>query len=68
AGGAGTACWIGLAAPRTVLSPTAYVVSLLVPVVAVAALAPLLVGPVVRVLTRPLRRLRGPAAVLVRQS
>ncbi|MEU0445081.1 ABC transporter permease [Streptomyces tendae] len=68
AGGAGTACWIGLAAPRTVLSPTAYVVSLLVPVVAIAALAPLLVGPVVRVLTRPLRRLRGPAALLVRQS
>ncbi|MFD8427638.1 ABC transporter permease [Streptomyces coelicoflavus] len=68
AGGVGTACWIGLAAPRTVLSPTAYVVSLLVPVVAVAALAPLLVGPVVRVLTRPLRRLRGPAALLVRQS
>ncbi|WP_399884287.1 ABC transporter permease [Streptomyces sp. BBFR51] len=67
-GGAGTACWIGLAAPRTVLSPTAYVVSLLVPVVAVAALAPLLVGPVVRVLMWPLRRLPGAAALVVRQS
>ncbi|GAA3988561.1 ABC transporter permease [Streptomyces marokkonensis] len=68
AGGAGVACWIGLVAPRTVLSPTAYVVSLLVPVVAAAVLAPLTVGPVVRVLTWPLRRLPGPAALLVRQS
>jgi putative ABC transport system permease protein len=68
AGGIGAACWIGLVAPRTVLSPTAYVVTLLVPVVAAAALAPLVAGPVVRALTRPLRRLPGPAALLVRQS
>ncbi|MGC9499679.1 FtsX-like permease family protein [Streptomyces sp. WG7] len=66
--GAGVACWIGLVAPRTVLSPTAYVVSLLIPVLATAALAPSAVGPVVRVLMWPLRRLPGPAALVVRQS
>ncbi|MFC8390353.1 ABC transporter permease [Streptomyces sp. NPDC057238] len=64
----GTAGWIALMAPRTVLSPTLYVVTLLVPVVATALLAPLLVGPVVRALMRPLRRLPGPVALLVRQS
>ncbi|MFE0875941.1 FtsX-like permease family protein [Streptomyces smyrnaeus] len=68
AGGLGTACWIGLAAPRTALSPTAYVVCLMVPVVATALLAPLVVGPLVRLLMWPLRRLPGPHTMLVRQS
>jgi putative ABC transport system permease protein len=67
-GGTGLTCWIAFGSPATVLSPNTYVVSLLVPVLAAAVLAPLAVGPLAKLLMWPLRRLQGPTAMLVRQS
>ncbi|MDA3649005.1 ABC transporter permease [Saccharopolyspora indica] len=66
--GIGWTVWIATAEPSTVLSPTTYVLSLLVPVFAAAALAPLAVRPLAKVLVRPFRRSTGPTAVLVEQS
>lgn len=66
--GVGLTAWIALRSPGTVLSPTTYVVSLLVPVLVAAVLAPLAVGPLARLLMWPLRRLPGPTTMLVRES
>lgn len=66
--GAGLTAWIALGDPAMVLSPSAYALSLLVPVLAAAVLAPLAVGPLTRLLMWPLRRLPGPTALLVRES
>ncbi|GGZ29875.1 FtsX-like permease family protein [Streptomyces nitrosporeus] len=67
-GGVGWTGWIAVASPTSVLSPTVYVVSLMVPVLAAAVLAPLVVGPLVKLLMLPFRNLSGPTAMLVRES
>ncbi|WP_411084000.1 FtsX-like permease family protein [Streptomyces sp. cmx-18-6] len=67
-GGVGWTAWIAVASPGTVLSPTVYVVSLMVPVLAAAVLAPLVVGPLVKLLMLPFRGAKGPTAMLVRES
>ncbi|MFC8872091.1 ABC transporter permease [Streptomyces sp. NPDC057148] len=67
-GGVGWTAWIATGSPVTVLSPTVYVVSLMVPVLAAAVLAPMAVGPLARLLMWPWRRANGPTAMLVRQS
>lgn len=66
--GVGATAWIALGDPATVLSPSAYALTLLVPVLAAAVLAPLAVGPFARLLMWPLRRCAGPVAMLVRES
>ncbi|WP_329076701.1 FtsX-like permease family protein [Streptomyces niveus] len=66
--GIGLTAWIAVRSPGTVLSPNTYVVSLLVPVLVAAVLAPLAVGPLTRLLMWPFRRLAGPTAMLVRES
>lgn len=66
--GIGLTAWIALRSPDTVLSPTTYVLALLVPVLVAAVLAPLAVGPLARLLLWPLRRLPGPTVMLVRES
>ncbi|MEV6104102.1 FtsX-like permease family protein [Streptomyces sp. NPDC051940] len=66
--GAGLTAWIALGDPAVILSPSAYALALLVPVLAAAVLAPLAVGPLTRLLMWPLRRLSGPTAMLVRES
>ncbi|MFE5841336.1 ABC transporter permease [Streptomyces niveus] len=66
--GTGLTAWIAFRSPGTVLSPNTYVVSLLVPVLVAAVLAPLAVGPLARLLMWPFRRLEGPIAMLVRES
>lgn len=66
--GFGLTAWIALGDPAMVLSPSVYALSLLVPVLAAAVLAPLAVGPFTRLLMWPLRRLSGPTAMLVRES
>ncbi|WP_254886087.1 ABC transporter permease [Streptomyces sp. NA02950] len=66
--GVGLTVWIALGDPAMVLSPSAYALSLLVPVLAAAVLAPLAVGPFTRLLMWPLRRCPGPTAILVRES
>ncbi|MFE9905731.1 ABC transporter permease [Streptomyces achromogenes] len=68
AGGVGWTAWIATASPVTVLSPTVYVVALMVPVLAAAVLAPLAVGPLTRLLMWPWRNSAGPTALLVRES
>ncbi|MCG5214102.1 ABC transporter permease [Streptosporangium sp. KLBMP 9127] len=73
-GAAGLACgvgwtaWIAVGEPDRVLSPTTYVLSLMVPVLAAAVLAPLAVRPLTMVLMWPFRRSPGPTAMLVRAS
>ncbi|WP_343235793.1 FtsX-like permease family protein [Streptomyces sp. SID10815] len=67
-GGLGWTAWIATGSPVTVLSPTVYVVSLMVPVLAAAILAPMAVGPLTRLLMWPWRNSAGPTALLVRQS
>ncbi|MEW2484831.1 FtsX-like permease family protein [Streptomyces sp. NPDC048411] len=67
-GGVGWTAWIATGSPGTVLSPTVYVVSLMVPVLAAAVLAPLVVGPLTRLLMWPFRHASGPTAMLVRES
>ncbi|MEU1405868.1 FtsX-like permease family protein [Streptomyces sp. NPDC005728] len=66
--GAGLTVWIALGDPAMVLSPSAYALALLVPVLAAAVLAPLAVGPFTRLLMWPLRGCSGPIAMLVRES
>jgi putative ABC transport system permease protein len=81
--GPGAHWWLGLAAlltalavtgrtafvaPSTALSPNTYVLLLLVPVVAFALLTPISVGPLTRVLMRPLTRSRRAGPMLVRES
>jgi len=67
-GGGAWAAWIAAGDPGTVLSPNTYVMSLTIPVVAAAMLAPLAVGQVARTLMLPFRNAPGPVAVLVRES
>ncbi|MER7374545.1 ABC transporter permease [Streptomyces lanatus] len=67
-GAAGLTAWIALGNPALVLSPSAYALALLVPVLTAAVLAPLAVGPFTRLLMRPLRHVSGPIAMLVRES
>jgi putative ABC transport system permease protein len=67
-GGVAWAAWIAIGDPDTVLSPNTYVMSLTIPVVAAAVIAPLAVGPIARVLMLPFRNASGPTAVLVRES
>lgn len=67
-GGVGWTAWIAVASPTSVLSPTVYVVSLMVPVLAAAVLAPLVVGPLTKLLMLPFRGASGPTAMLVRES
>ncbi|MEU0597438.1 FtsX-like permease family protein [Streptomyces sp. NPDC006393] len=66
--GTGWAVWIAAVDPATVLSPTTYVISLTIPVVAAAVLAPFAVGPLTRALMRPWRNSSGPTAMLVREG
>jgi putative ABC transport system permease protein len=67
-GGVGWTAWIAIADPGRVLSPTTYVLSLVVPVLAAAVLAPIAVGPIARLLMSPFRRSTGPTAMLVKES
>ncbi|MGW7052798.1 ABC transporter permease [Streptomyces sp. NPDC054887] len=67
-GGVGWTAWIAVADPTSVLSPTTYVMSLMVPVLAAAVLAPLAVGPLTKLLMLPFRGSSGPTAMLVRES
>ncbi len=67
-GGVAWAAWIGIASPNSVLSPNTYVMSLTVPVLAAAVLAPFAVGPLTRLLMRPFRRSSGATAMLVREG
>ena len=67
-GGVGWTAWIAIGKPASVLSPTTYVLSLMVPVLAAAVVAPLLVGPVATLLMWPFMRSAGPTAMLVRES
>ncbi|MBT0770091.1 ABC transporter permease [Kineosporia sp. J2-2] len=64
----GVVVWIGWLDPRITLSPNNYVPLLLVPVIAFALLAPVAVGPLTRVLMRPLAGSRHAGPMLVRQS
>ncbi|MEU8709891.1 ABC transporter permease [Streptomyces sp. NPDC048565] len=67
-GGVGWTAWIAIGSPTSVLSPTVYVISLTVPVLAAAVLAPLVVGPLTKLLMLPFRGASGPTAMLVRES
>ncbi|MBB5940408.1 ABC transporter permease [Streptomyces zagrosensis] len=67
-GGVGWTGWIAIGNPAGVLSPTTYVLSLMVPVLAAAVVAPLLVGPLTKLLMWPFMRSAGPTAMLVRES
>jgi putative ABC transport system permease protein len=67
-GGVAWAAMIAIDAPGTVLSPNTYVMSLTIPVVAAAVIAPLAAGPIAQVLMWPLRNSSGPTAMLVRAS
>ncbi|WP_406311552.1 ABC transporter permease [Streptosporangium sp. NBC_01639] len=66
--GVGWTAWIAVGDPGSVLSPTTYVVSLMIPVLAAAVLAPLAVGPLTKLLMWPFSRFPGPTAMLVRES
>ncbi|MFI7051820.1 FtsX-like permease family protein [Streptosporangium canum] len=66
--GVGWTAWIAVGDPGGVLSPTTYVVSLMIPVLAAAVLAPLAVGPLTKLLMWPFSRSSGPTAMLVRES
>lgn len=66
--GIGWTVWIAVGDPAGVLSPNTYVVSLMIPVLAAAVLAPLAVGPLSKLLMWPFRRSSGPTAMLVRES
>lgn len=67
-GGSAWTIWIGTGDPDSVLSPNAYVMSLTVPVLAAAVLAPFAVGPLTRGLMWPFRRFEGATAMLIRQG
>ncbi|MFF1416191.1 ABC transporter permease [Streptomyces sp. NPDC058280] len=67
-GGVGWTAWIAVGSPASVLSPNTYVLSLMVPVLAAAVLAPLAVGPLAKLLMAPFSRSSGPTAMLVRES
>ncbi|MQY16548.1 hypothetical protein SRB5_67470 [Streptomyces sp. RB5] len=64
-GAVGLVVWVGVGDPAVALSPSAYALALLVPVLTAAVLAPLAVGPLTRLLMRPFT---GPVAMLVRES
>ncbi|MEV8569814.1 ABC transporter permease [Streptomyces sp. NPDC051322] len=68
AGGVGWTGWIAVGKPAGVLSPTTYVLSLMVPVLAAAVVAPLAVGPLAKALMWPFTRSSGATAMLVRES
>jgi putative ABC transport system permease protein len=67
-GGVGWTAWIAIGDPVSVLSPTTYVLSLMVPVLAAAVLAPLAVAPLTKLLMWPFRNSSGSTAMLVRES
>jgi len=67
AAGAGMAGYVGLRTPELTLVPDRYVPTLLVPVLGLALLAPVVVGPLVRLLMAPLR-FRGATAMVVREN
>nr|WP_269329165.1 ABC transporter permease [Kineosporia babensis] len=64
----GVMAWIGWLNPAITLSPNSYVPMLLVPVIAFALLAPVAVGPLTRLLMRPLSGSRHAGPMLVRES
>lgn len=66
--GVGWAAWTAVGDPAGILSPTTHVISLMVPVLAAAVLAPLAVAPLTRLLMWPWRRSSGATAMLVRES
>lgn len=67
-GGVAWAATIAVGDPATVLSPNTYVLSLTLPVLAAAVIAPLAAGPLAKVLLWPFRNSPGPTAMLVRES
>jgi putative ABC transport system permease protein len=60
--------WVAFSNPGMVLVPTRYIGILMFPILAFALLAPVVVGPMARLLTVPLAGLRGASGMLVRES
>jgi putative ABC transport system permease protein len=68
AGGVAWAATIAIADPATVLSPNTYVMSLTLPVLAAAVIAPVAAGPIAKAVLWPFRWSPGPTSMLVRES
>ncbi|MFD0744466.1 FtsX-like permease family protein [Phytohabitans flavus] len=68
AAGVGMVAYVGFAAPEMTLVPNKYVPTLLVPIGAFALLAPVLVGPLTRLIMAPFGGAKGAGAMVVRES
>ncbi|MFC0528360.1 FtsX-like permease family protein [Phytohabitans kaempferiae] len=68
AAGVGMVGYVAFAAPEMTLVPNKYVPTLLVPIGAFALLAPVLVGPLTRLLMAPFGGAKGAGAMVVRES
>ncbi|HEX9999086.1 MAG TPA: FtsX-like permease family protein, partial [Actinoplanes sp.] len=60
--------WVAFGNPGLVLVPTRYIGILMFPILAFGLLAPVVVGPMARLITLPLGGLRGASGMLVRES
>ncbi|MGX7671967.1 FtsX-like permease family protein [Plantactinospora sp. DSM 117369] len=60
--------WVAVVNPGMVMVPTRYIGVLMLPILAFALLAPVVVKPIARLITWPLGRLGGAAGMLVRES